>query len=76
MTKFITDLEKEIANLSRRRELEIESARGILAGNFGATHMGHNLASAATNISQLTAKIEQTEMVLRSLRTYVEMEAK
>lgn len=72
LSKFVADLEREIENLKERREHELETARKILSGNYGERHRGHNLGNAGNEISELSAKIEQTQMILSDLRARIE----
>lgn len=74
--KFIADLGTEIENLKARRVLAIETARRVLDGAYGERHRGHNLGNEANEISELSAKIEQTEMILADLSLRVQFSSK
>lgn len=73
MTKqiLIQALESEIAMLDRSYELTVGQAHSLLdsyAGRMASTHLGHNLANRATELSELAAKREQTVRILASVK--------
>jgi hypothetical protein len=72
MNKFIADLEQELVNLRQRYDLAIKNAQQLLvdaAKRPTSTHTGHNLASRASELSEIAAKIEQTTMILNDLKS-------
>ena len=72
MEKLLAALEAESANLNARRTAEIDRAKRMLEQESNSRHLGHNLGNAANEISELAARIEQTQMVLRDLKTRIE----
>jgi septal ring factor EnvC (AmiA/AmiB activator) len=77
MAKMIEALEREIENLKARHRSEIQRGQRMLEEAIArdgdpSTHLGHNLGAVANEISELAAKIEQTQMILRDLKTRVE----
>lgn len=66
--KLVEQLEMELASLARRRDLLVEQAVELLKREATSRHLGHNLGSRATELAELAAKVEQTEMILRSAK--------
>lgn len=78
MQKFIEDLTHEISNLERRYKSELngvmERASNAALRATVDSHFGFNLAATAQNIAEITAKIEQTKMILNDLKSRVAIE--
>lgn len=72
MTKFLSDLEQETINLERRYEAEIQRGMRLLQEGLdrpnASTHLGHNLASIASELSVLAGKIEHNVMIFNDLK--------
>lgn len=66
-----TALESELAMLNETYRNAIRRGTDLLTDYDrkakASTHIGHNLANVATSLSELAAKIEQTERVLLTL---------
>ena len=63
-------IDREIELLTRRYKLAIEQAIDLLNSRdkrLPTTHLGHNLANRATDLSELAAKIDQTRMLRNTL---------
>lgn len=75
LNKLMADLEREIENLKNRHRCEAQRGQRMLeeaiAGERYSTHLGHNLGAVANEISELAAKIEQTEMIRRDIENRV-----
>jgi hypothetical protein len=67
----IEALEQEINLLNSKWQIAMEQAIELVKryeGRQVSTHLGHNLANAATELSEIAAKVEQTHSVLAYVR--------
>jgi hypothetical protein len=70
MTKLIEAYEAELAMRLREYENAVDSAIDLLKGGRGraSTHLGHNLANRATDLSVIAAKVESTQVALATIK--------
>jgi hypothetical protein len=69
--KMIEDLEKELEVLMESWKLAMSQATNLIesyAGRQVSTHLGHNLGNRAAELSELAAKIDQTQKILAYVR--------
>jgi len=70
--KTIETLENEVNQLTISWNLAMDRATNLIASYDGrqvSTHLGHNLAASATELSELAARIEQTHNILAYVRS-------
>jgi hypothetical protein len=70
--KMIEDLEKELEVLMESWKLAMSQAINLIehhAGRQVSTHLGHNLGNRAAELSELAAKIDQTQKILAYIRS-------
>lgn len=75
MSETLNALDRELLLLNKRYHLAISQAIDLLNGYDGrlpTTHLGHNLANRATDLSELAAKIDQTKMLRNHVAELVE----
>lgn len=73
--KMIETLESELAILNRNWQNAMEQANRLLESYTGrqvSTHLGHNLGNRAAELSEIAAKIDQTQRILAYVREQVE----
>jgi hypothetical protein len=72
MEAIIKGFEAEIEMQERRYRLAIEHAierlQGYAARETASTHLGHNLANHATELSEIAARIEAAKMALAFIK--------
>lgn len=70
MTNLIKAYEAELAMRIREYEIAVDSAIELLNQGRGrvSTHLGHNLANRATDLSVIAAKVEAAQVALATIR--------
>lgn len=69
--KIIETLESELSLLMNSWTLAMSQAIGLIenyAGRQVSTHLGHNLGNRAAELSEIAAKIDQTQRILAFVR--------
>jgi hypothetical protein len=69
--KIIEALEQEIAVLNSSWQLAIGNTLSCIKSYEGrqvSTHLGHNLGNRAAELSEIAAKIDQTQRILAFVR--------
>ena len=70
--EVIETLEHEVNILNTRWQLAMERATELVKryeGRQVSTHLGHNLANCATELSEIAARVEQTHNILAYVRS-------
>jgi len=68
MAKMEATINREIASIKLSIELEKERATKIIAGEYGETFVGSNLASSAIDLAKLRGRLEACEGMLRTIK--------
>ena len=70
MNKLIAAYEAELAMRIREYEIAVDSAIELLNQGKGraSTHLGHNLANRATDLSVIAAKVEAAQVALTTIK--------
>lgn len=70
MSKLIAAYEAELQMRIREYEWAVDSAIELLQQNRGrvTTHLGHNLANRATDLSVVAARVEAAQVALTTIK--------